>query len=87
MFTYNLEKRGDMPRYLYLYSEIKKDIVAGKIKSGEKLPSKRTLADHLGVSVITVENAYAALADEGYIYSEADGVTSLLPEEVADVHA
>ncbi len=69
MFTYNLEKRGDMPRYLYLYSEIKKDIVAGKIKSGEKLPSKRTLADHLGVSVITVENAYAALADEGYIYS------------------
>lgn len=69
MLTYNLEKRGDIPRYLYLYNEIKKDIVSGKIKSGEKLPSKRTLAEHLGTSVVTVENAYAALSDEGYIYS------------------
>lgn len=69
MLTYSLEKRGDKPRYLYLYNEIKKDIIAGKIKSGEKMPSKRALAEHLGTSVITVENAYAVLADEGYIYS------------------
>ncbi len=58
MLTYSLEKRGDKPRYLYLYNEIKKDIIAGKIKSGEKMPSKRALAEHLGTSVITVENAY-----------------------------
>ncbi|MBQ8402867.1 MAG: PLP-dependent aminotransferase family protein [Clostridia bacterium] len=59
-----------MPIYLYLYSEIKKDILSGKIKSGEKLPSKRTFAEHIGVSVITVEYAYAALADEGYVYAQ-----------------
>ncbi|MGN1095544.1 MAG: PLP-dependent aminotransferase family protein [Eubacteriales bacterium] len=69
MLTYNLSQRGGTPIYLYLYSEIKKDIVAGKIKSGEKLPSKRTLAEHLGISVITVEYAYELLSDEGYIFS------------------
>lgn len=41
----------------------------GKIKSGEKLPSKRALAKNLAISVITVENAYGQLAAEGYIYS------------------
>lgn len=34
---------------------------------GSKLPSKRTLAQHLGISVITVESAYRQLAAEGYI--------------------
>ncbi len=35
----------------------------------QKLPSKRSLASHLGVSVITVQNAYEQLIDEGYVYS------------------
>jgi GntR family transcriptional regulator/MocR family aminotransferase len=34
-----------------------------------KLPSKRSLAEHLGVSVITVEYAYRQLMDEGYVYA------------------
>lgn len=33
------------------------------------MPSKRTFAEHLGVSVITIEYAYRLLSDEGYIYS------------------
>ena len=36
---------------------------------GEKLPSKRNFAKNLGISTITVENAYAQLIAEGYIYS------------------
>ena len=36
---------------------------------GEKLPSKRSFARNLGVSVVTVESAYAQLAAEGYIDS------------------
>lgn len=35
----------------------------------QRLPSKRSLASHLGVSVITVQNAYEQLIDEGYVYS------------------
>ncbi|MCM1107381.1 MAG: PLP-dependent aminotransferase family protein [Blautia sp.] len=67
MLTYNLKKRGDTPRYYYIYKMIKQDIQRGTLKKGEKLPSKRALADHLGVSLITVENAYQMLKEEGYI--------------------
>lgn len=53
------------PVYLQIYSQIKEDIISGVLDS--KLPSKRLLADELGVSTITIEHAYALLADEGYI--------------------
>ena len=55
------------PAYLQIYNQIKEDIISGVLDS--KLPSKRLLADELGVSTITVEHAYALLADEGYIES------------------
>ncbi len=67
MLTYDMESRGALSMYDYLYRCIRDDICKGKLKEGEKLPSKRTLAEHLGVSVITIENAYAQLAAEGYI--------------------
>ena len=54
---------------MYLYRCIRDDILSGEIKAGEKLPSKRSFAENLGISVITVENAYAQLISEGYIYS------------------
>lgn len=69
MLTYNLEKRGDAPLYEYLYKCIKNDIIDGQLKAGDKLPSKRMLADNLSVSLITVQNAYEQLLLEGYIFS------------------
>lgn len=70
MLTYDLECRDGLSRYDYLYRCVKEDILSGRLKPGEKLPSKRSLARHLQVSVVTVESAYAQLAAEGYIYSE-----------------
>lgn len=67
MRTYQIDNRGKEPKYYYLYKEIKEDILSGVLKKSEKLPSKRTLAEHLGISLITVENAYQMLKDEGYI--------------------
>ena len=69
MLTYDLSRRGTLPIYEFLYHCIKEDICSGKICAGEKLPSKRMLAQHLQISVITVENAYSQLLLEGYIYS------------------
>ncbi len=66
-FTYNLEQRNDEPKYYYIYKMIRRDIERGKLKKRRKLPSKRSLAEHLGISLITVENAYQMLKDEGYI--------------------
>lgn len=69
MLTYNLDLSVKTPLYEQLYSMIKESIYTGKIKSGDKLPSKRLMARHMQISVITVENAYAQLYAEGYIYS------------------
>ena len=69
MLTYNMDNRQELPLYDYLYRCIKNDILSGRIGIGEKLPSKRSLAKHLDISVVTVENAYAQLLLEGYITS------------------
>ena len=69
MITYNFTNTGSDPLYEYLYKCIKNDILQANIRPGEKLPSKRSFAKNLGISVITVENAYEQLIAEGYIYS------------------
>ena len=69
MLTYTFSKTEGISLYQQLYQHIKGDILAGRLAAGEKLPSKRMLADHLEISVITVKNAYEQLLAEGYIYS------------------
>ena len=69
MLTYNFTNIGSDSMYEYLYKCIKNDILQGNLQAGEKLPSKRSFAKNLGISVITVENAYEQLIAEGYIYS------------------
>lgn len=69
MLTYALKKAPGVPLYEALYRCIRQDILDGKLKPGEKLPSKRALAQHLELGKITVEAAYAQLLSEGYICS------------------
>ena len=69
MLTYELKKSPGSPLYEALYRCIREDILSGKLQPGEKLPSKRALAQHLEVSKITVETAYSQLLSEGYICS------------------
>jgi GntR family transcriptional regulator/MocR family aminotransferase len=69
MRTYDLTGTGSDSLYQTLYKQIRSDILQGNLKPGEKLPSKRALAANLGISVITVENAYAQLISEGYLYA------------------
>jgi GntR family transcriptional regulator/MocR family aminotransferase len=54
---------------MQLYYQIRSDIVAGIYGTGDKLPSKRLLAEESKVSVITVLHAYSILCDEGYVES------------------
>ena len=69
MLTYAMEQRGDLSLYEYLYQCIRRDILSGDLATGTRLPSKRALAEHLRVSVITVEGAYQQLEAEGYVYT------------------
>lgn len=70
MLTYSFTNLEGESMYTHLYKCIKNDITSGVLHANEKLPSKRMLAKNLGISLITVENAYAQLSVEGYIYSE-----------------
>ena len=70
MRTYALENRGRAPLYEYLYRCIRGDILDGTLTAGERLPSKRALAEHLHISVMTVEGAYQQLEAEGYVYTQ-----------------
>lgn len=69
MLTYSFTNIGTDSLYEHLYKLIKNDITAGILPAGYKLPSKRSFAKNLNISTITVENAYAQLVAEGYIYS------------------
>lgn len=84
--NYTIEK-GNGPAYLQLYKYLRNDIVNGVFGYNTKLPSKRILAEEVGVSTITIEHAYALLCDEGYaearersgyfvIFQEKDGFAS-----------
>lgn len=86
MLTYTLDKQAGLSLYEQLYRRVKADILSGRLTAGEKLPSKRALAAHLEVSVITVKNAYEQLMAEGYLTGvEKKGyfVSAVLPSPAA----
>ncbi|MDE7035223.1 MAG: GntR family transcriptional regulator, partial [Eubacteriales bacterium] len=69
MLTYILDPGGRTPLYEQLYRLIRRDIMSGALRGGERLPSARQLAAHLEISRITVDTAYSQLLAEGYVTS------------------
>ncbi|OQX93282.1 MAG: hypothetical protein B6I17_03375 [Tenericutes bacterium 4572_104] len=69
MITIFFDSKSKIPKYEQLYRHIKQAIEQNELKADEKLPSKRKLAQHLKLSVVTVETAYNQLIAEGYIKS------------------
>lgn len=70
MLTLDFSLRKSQSLTDFLYTQLKERILSGSLKANSKLPSKRSLSSHLGISVITVQNAYQQLIDEGYVYSQ-----------------
>lgn len=69
MLTFSLNSKSDEPMYHQIYSYIKDEIMRGRLKCDEKLPSARELAGYLSVSRNPVDAAYEQLVAEGYVYS------------------
>ena len=61
----------NQPIYEQIYTQIKSQIIAGKLSPGEALPSIRALAKDLRISVITTKRAYDELEAEGFLYTVA----------------
>ena len=64
-----LDEHSGTPMYRQLYDSIRGKICGGELAVGEKMPSIRRIADELGVSRTTVEQAYQQLCVEGYLVS------------------
>lgn len=62
-----LLQNSGVPIYQQIAEQLKEDILAGKLKEGEYLPSIRGLARDLKISVITTMKAYELLAEEGLV--------------------
>lgn len=64
-----IDNLSGAPIYDQIYSQIKDAILSGQVAEGEALPSIRTLAKDLRISVITTRRAYDELEKEGFLYT------------------
>lgn len=66
------------PVYLQIAGQIRRQIESGEIPAGQRLPSERKLAEHLGVNRTTVLNAYNELKSEGLLDGRVGNGTIVL---------
>lgn len=66
-----ISNASNQPIYEQIYSQIKNNIISGKLCEGDMLPSIRMLAKDLRISVITTKRAYDELEKDGYINTVA----------------
>ncbi len=68
--TILIDNRSGTPIYDQIFTQIKNQIIGGSLAEGEALPSIRSLAKDLGISVITTKRAYDELESAGFIYTQ-----------------
>lgn len=68
------------PIYLQIVEKIKADIVAGKLKGGDKLPSVRDIAESFKVNPNTVQRVFMELEREGVAYPQR-GIGTFVSED------
>lgn len=64
-----IDNKGGVPIYDQIYTQIKNLIISGELNENDALPSIRSLAKDLRISVITTKRAYDELEREGFIYT------------------
>ena len=80
--TVLIDNKSSLPIYDQIYSQIKAQIISGELKEHEALPSIRSLAKDLRISVITTKRAYDELEKEGFIYTIAAKGCFVAPKNV-----
>ena len=65
----NLDFRDTRPIYEQVRDGLRRLMVTGVIREGEKLPSVRALASSLAINPNTIQRSYEALEAEGYLCS------------------
>ena len=80
-----LDPSQSAPLYVQLFEQVRDQILEGRLKPRQRLPSTRALAKDLDVSRTTTLGAYEQLMSEGYIEGQAGSgayVAAMLPEDL-----
>jgi GntR family transcriptional regulator / MocR family aminotransferase len=80
-----VDRKATIPLYRQVYDAFRTGILERRLRSGERVPSTRTLAVELGISRIPILNAYAQLSAEGYFESRIGAGTVIsksLPDQM-----
>ncbi|MGI5855797.1 MAG: GntR family transcriptional regulator [Candidatus Merdivicinus sp.] len=80
--TVLIDNKSGAPIYDQIYTQIKDQIISGALQEDEALPSIRSLAKDLRISVITTKRAYDELEREGFIYTIAAKGCFVAPKNV-----
>jgi GntR family transcriptional regulator/MocR family aminotransferase len=75
----HIDAAADTPLHRQVYDAVRSAILTGRLRPGERLPATRTLADDLGLSRMTVAQAYDQLRSEGYIEGRHGSGTYVAP--------
>ncbi|WP_294449686.1 GntR family transcriptional regulator [uncultured Gemmiger sp.] len=75
-----ISNAGQEPIYAQITRQIKEQILSGKLKEGDALPSIRLLAKELRISVITTKRAYEDLENEGFIVTQPGKGSFVAPQ-------
>src|SRR5215213_8160111 len=81
--TIPLDERGSLSLQQQLYTRLRDDILAGRLRPGERLPPSRTLAGQLAVSRTTVVLVYDQLVAEGYAEAR-QGAGTFVSRQIPD---
>lgn len=75
LIAISLDSSLPEPLFRQLYAELRQAILAGRLRSGDRMPASRALADELGISRNTVLAAFEQLVSEGYLVMRAGSGT------------
>lgn len=74
-----VDRQSKQPLYVQIEDYLRSSILSGNLAPDTRLPASRELARDLGISRITVENAYAELEADGLVVSRVGSGTYVLP--------
>jgi len=74
-----IDRHNEIPLYQQIENWLRQNILSGSLPTETRLPATRTLASELGISRITVKNAYAALEGDGLILTREGSGTFVAP--------
>lgn len=81
-----IDRNSPTPLYRQIIDWLRENILSGNLPAGTKLTASRTLADELGVSRITVKNAYAVLESDGLLLTHEGSGTFVAPPTTASLN-